>query len=551
MMLFGREITGNIDGAQFSREIERLLWHLGFEGVTNVDGAGDRGGDIVADRFGERYVLQCKYKSSGAVSEKAVQEVISGLQAYDGTHAVVVTNVTFTKSAEELAAQYRNLTGASIFLWGAHELEKLWRAPECQLKFGGTSLRPYQAEAYSAITHDLKINGSALLILATGLGKTVVAGNCIEWFLSRNPGARVLVVAHAIELVNQLERALWKHLDKLTPTQQLTGDSKPHELSGVTCATVATALKYVENGYKPDFIFVDEAHHVGEKSQFVELLAAAPQAMSLGVTATPWRGDQFDIETVFGKASYKLGIEEGMQLGFLCDVDYKVYLDNIDWEFVREISNEQLSIADLNSRLFLPQRDERIRDELLSVWNSVSDPRAIVFCQTVEHAKRMHAELSRVQQWSNAQIVHSDMHKRDRQINLMDFRSGKCSLLIAVDVLNEGVDVPDVNVVCFARVTHSRRIFVQQLGRGLRLSPDKKQVVVLDFVSDLRRVASLLQLRRNISSEPEEVHLPSNHRIEFENANAESLMTEWLKDAASVETANEQARLNFLGSLTE
>ena len=88
------------------------------------------------------------------------------------------------------------------------------------------------------------------------------------------------------------------------------------------------------------------------------------------------------------------------------------------------------------------------------------------------------------------------MNPVERNRLLWDFADGRIGILCAMDVLNEGVDVPDVNLVVFQRVTHSRRIFVQQLGRGLRLAEGKDKVIVLDFVSDVRRFAAGLELQR-------------------------------------------------------
>ena len=108
---------------------------------------------------------------------------------------------------------------------------------------------------------------------------------------------------------------------------------------------------------------------------------------------------------------------------------------------------------------------------------------------------------SRVPQMKGAEAVHAELDRRDRQLRLMRFRSGETPVITAVDILNEGVDVPDVNIICFARVTHSRRIFVQQLGRGLRLREGKSHVETLDFVSDIRRVAAVLNLREQVAAD--------------------------------------------------
>ena len=542
--MFNRPDNADLDGPAFARNVERLLWHLGYVSVTNVDGAGDKGADIVADRDGERWVFQCKERRTTAVTEAAVEEVLGALREYDATRAVVATNSTFTTNARATAARINQLTGVSIGLWNATDINDLWRDDLCAERFSKPELRPYQVDAYSAIIHDLQAHRKALLVLATGLGKTVVAGTCIEWFLDRQPDACILVVTEAKELIRQLERAMWRHLSKFIPTQQLTGDEKPQYLKGVTCGTTRTVITHVRNGWRPDLVFIDEAHHVGEDNQLAELLRLCDGAIALGATATPWRGDQTNIERHFNGVSYRLGIEEGMRLGFLCDVRYKVFVDNVDWDFVRAASKKRYSIRELNSSLFLPQRDEQIRDELLSAWNSTRNPRAIVFCQSIDHAERMKAVLAGVPAWQRAGMLHNGIPKRHQQLTMMRFRRGEIPLLIAVDILNEGVDVPDVNIVCFTRITHSRRIFVQQLGRGLRLSPGKDYVTVLDFVSDVRRIAATVKLKRSTVQEIDEVYLPSSHSITFADANVESLMQEWLLDAADLDTAAEEAMLN-------
>jgi superfamily II DNA or RNA helicase len=236
-----------------------------------------------------------------------------------------------------------------------------------------------------------------------------------------------------------------------------------------------------------------------------------------------------------------------MNLGYLAEVRYRLFADNIDWDFVRGASEHSYTIKDLNAKLFLPERDEAIRDRLIGIWGSTPSPRAVVFCRTIEHADRMAEVLGQVPQWKGAEAVHTRMDRRERQLRLMRFRSGEIPILTAVDILNEGVDVPDLNILCFARVTHSRRIFVQQLGRGLRLRPGKKHVEVLDFVSDIRRVAAILNLSGQVATdEIETLRLAQRGTtFEFSDQRAENLMREWIKDAASLETALDEARLQF------
>lgn len=542
--IFGVDLQG-IGPPAFNRLIERLLWHLAFKEVSNIDGSGDGGADVIGVRNGDRWVFQAKSKRSTPVDAGAVDELLSGLQNFEGNRGAVVTNGRFSRHAVDRSQQLGRATGVEIGLWGGTELAQLFEDEQCLLRFSTPDLRPYQVEAFQAAQYDLEKRNSAFLVLATGLGKTVIAGTVIDWFLSRQPDAQVLVLAHTRDLVDQLERALWRHLPKDIPTQQLQGSEKPEYLPGVTVATVQTAVTYVRHGFRPDFIFIDEAHHTGEGTLFAEILNLCPDAMRLGATATPWRGDEFDVANFFGEPSYKIGIEEGMRLGYLVDVDYRLYVDNVDWSFVSEASEYSYSVGELNQKLFLPQRDERIRDELFEVWLRTVSPRAIVFCQTIDHAERLLQILQGVPAWRRAAALHDRMSKRDQKTNLSKFRLGDIPLLVAVDILNEGVDVPDVNIVCFARVTHSRRIFIQQLGRGLRLSPGKTHVSVLDFVSDLKRVKAAMDLRSQVTGDVEDLMLPSSHSITFNDSKVEDLLTEWLFDAASLETAADEVRLNF------
>ncbi len=107
-------------------------------------------------------------------------------------------------------------------------------------------------------------------------------------------------------------------------------------------------------------------------------------------------------------------------------------------------------------------------------------------------------------------------------------------MLVTVDLFNEGVDVPDVDMIVFMRVTHSRRIFVQQLGRGLRISPTKQKVIVLDFVSDLRRVAEVVELDSAVrGGEIERLGL-GVHLVGFSDESAGSFLREWMLDQASL-----------------
>lgn len=538
-----------LDGgpAGLTHATERALWHLGFSDVRVVDGAGDGGADLLAVRSREQWVFQCKWSSRGPIGREGVDDIERARTRYRADRSVLITNTGLNRTAVERRDALASV-GIEVTVWDGPTLREIWermpdRIPETY------ELRPYQRAAADAIEKDLARHSTALLILATGLGKTVVGGETIRRHLERNPGTSVLVAAHMKDLVQQLERALWRHLDKSTPTRLVTGDSKPKALDGVLVGTVESVLGVTRGGWRPTLVMIDETHHVGENGRFAELLDLCGDAARFGVTATPWRGDKFDITARFGPPSFSMSIAEGMAAGYLSAVDYRLFVDNVNWEAVREASEHGYSVKELNRTLFLPQRDEEIIERLREAWRETKEPRAILFCQTIAHAEHMAALLAAADQaWGRASFLHSGLSRQRRQILLNEFRLGRVPIITCVDVFNEGVDVPDVNLIAFLRVTHSRRIFVQQLGRGLRLSPGKRALKVLDFVTDIRRVAATLDLRRALEAAEREVMTrlpPPTSRIEFDDATVGSLLDHWIQDAASLETAADEVKLQF------
>jgi len=380
-----------VDGGprRFTRQVERLLAQAGFTDVVNVDGSGDKGRDILAVRDRRLWVVQCKWQARGVLPRAGVDEVAEAYDHYRANQAVVVTNVRPGPSAVRRAQDLARV-GHGVAFWDGRDLTDLWLATDDPPQ---VRLRDYQRLAADRVCDALQRRGRALLVLATGLGKTVVGGEVIARHVADRPGLDVLVVAHTKELVNQLERALWRHLPKTVKTQVLTGDEKPRDLGGVTCATTLSALGAVQRGYRPGLVMVDETHHVAEEGGYDTLLGELDGARQFGVTATPWRGDSYDIEHRFGPAVLKVGIEDGMRLGYLARVDYRLFVDDLDWHAVRDASRHGYSIKELNAKLFLPQRDEAVRDELETVWSATPEPRGIVFCRTIEHAEHMAALL--------------------------------------------------------------------------------------------------------------------------------------------------------------
>jgi superfamily II DNA or RNA helicase len=287
----------------------------------------------------------------------------------------------------------------------------------------------------------------------------------------------------------------------------------------------------------------------------------------IGLTATPWRPDDADLQEYFGEPLVCVDLVAGLRKGFLTNVDYRMFTDNINWEALGELKGRRFSPRAINRTLFINQWDDAVVYALQAAWKEQKKPRAIVFCGTIDHALTMRDKINGLGFCSAAAVYSRPVAGRamapyERNRILSDFHDGTVDVVCAVDIFNEGVDVPDVNIIVFQRVTHSRRIFIQQLGRGLRLAPGKEKVIVLDFVSDIRRFAAGLDLKDKLEaagdgarSGPVRVHLPNKvafRRVGEEDPKTESFLRQWLEDVAAVEAAGEDVSvLKFPPSLPE
>ena len=422
--------------------------------------------------------------------------------------------------------------------------------------------RPYQETAIQRLKEQFN-SGSArrgMIVMATGLGKTRVMCEFIRR-VNVDTETKILVITHANDLVYQLERAFWPFMRASQESIVWNGMEKQTidtlANADFIFACLNTVANYVKGGGSlPDFdiIFVDECHHAGDEGMYPHILGdisagTSGGAFLVGVTATPWRPDEYDLKQTFGETLLSMDLVAGLRGGFLCNIDYRMYTTNLDWSKFSgkqsEVRNKKISPKGINRTFFVSEWDDGVVDEFQKAWAEQKSPRAIVFCGTINHAKMMRDKIN-ARQFCRADAVFStaggyerqEIYKRNRIIS--DFHAGKVQVVCCVDIFNEGIDVPDVNIVVFQRVTHSRRIFIQQLGRGLRLAEGKSKVIVLDFVSDVRRFAVGLELKNAIQGMPVKL----NHKVEFHrygeiDEHAESFLQEWLQDIAAVEDMDE------------
>ena len=393
-------------------------------------------------------------------------------------------------------------------------------------------LRPYQQNAAEKFREGLTDTKRAQIVMATGLGKTVVMAEVVADMYRDSiiPDNRVLVLADKRELVRQLQFGFWHQLPKWIPTHMLSSGETPSFYDGITFATVQSVIGRIDELPSFGLVLVDEAHHVGSAS-FRNAIESLDPPMIGGVTATPWRGDGFDIDDMLGPPLVQLGISDGLREKYLCEVEYMLLADDLDWNEVQAASRHSYSIKQLNNLLLIPTRDDVAARHVCEVFQNEKRRGGIVFCSSIQHAESFSGTLRSY--GLTAEAVSSRQPARERDRYMAMFRRGDINILTSVDMFNEGIDVPDVDLVVFMRTTHSRRIFVQQIGRGLRLSPGKDKVIVMDFVSDLKRIAEVVSLEK-ASLGPVETLPLGPKLINFRNASAGSYMVEWMKDQADL-----------------
>ena len=513
----------------FERDVARLLVCNGFDDVRVVGGSGDRGADVIGVKGDQLWVIQCKYTSASCPPPSAVDEVGEAARFY-GAGRIFVASSRIAGPGTLAAIQRWRALGIEIEILQPRDLLALaTRCPEYAPS--RRDLRDYQDEAVTRFIAALRETGRGQVVLATGLGKTVVMAEALAQMFRDEaiPYGRALILAGTRELVSQLHYAFWDQIPKWIATHELIGGETPSYWDGVTFATIQSAASRID--HLPEFgaVLIDEAHHVGSET-FRSVIGRLSNAMIGGVTATPWRGDRYDIDHLLGPAVISIGIAEGLQRGFLCEADYRMLADNIDWESVRSLSHQRYSLSQLNKLLLLPTRDEEAAKSIRETFLAENRRAAIVFCSSVAHAKSFASTLRLFD--FRVESMTGDMDPRERDRTMASFRSGGLDAVTTRDLFNEGVDVPDVDMIVFMRVTHSRRIFVQQLGRGLRVAASKDKVVVMDFVSDLRRIAEVVNLKNASGGEVERLHLPGV--VQFRDEGAGSFMRDWMRDQADL-----------------
>lgn len=360
---------------------------------------------------------------------------------------------------------------------------------ETPVQLSGLRVEPYpyqrvMLEALDAerTVHDRHKN---LLVAATGTGKTVVAALDYRGLCEQaDSQPSLLFIAHRKEILKQSLRTFREVLADPNFGELLVGNEKPKQWKHVFASIQSLNNNADLQNLSPEHfqvVIVDEFHHAAASTYSRLLEWLKPQEL-LGLTATPERADGASILHYFDyRTAYELRLWDAMRLQLLVPMHYFGINDETDLSHVAvkrgdydisNLSKALIEAGDKRTRLILQQLERYVAD--------LRDLKAFGFCVDVNHARFM-AESFRTHGLA-AESIDGSTNPSEREAAIHKLRTGEIKVLFSVEVFNEGVDVPEVNTVLLLRPTKSATIFLQQIGRGLRLSKTKDACTVLDFI---------------------------------------------------------------------
>ena len=376
-----------------------------------------------------------------------------------------------TELTHEWVDSYRSRRRPSVRMSGG---ESVTAPPDETLSI--PEPHPIQKSALEALNRSRESGEVAgLIVLATGLGKTWLSAFDSQGF------KRVLFVAHRDEILSQAMHTF----QRIRPQDHLgfyTGSEK-HERAAVLFASIQTLGRQPHLNRFPadhfDYIVVDEFHHASAAT-YRRLLRHFRPRYLLGLTATPERSDGADLlDLCGGNLVFRCDLGEGIRQGLLASFDYYGVPDEVDYTNIPWRSN-RFSEEELTTAVSTIARAENAFAQLAMRGGR----RALAFCVSHRHADFM-AEFLR-SRGKRAVAVHSGPSSAPRVSSLEQLQSGDLDVVCAVDMFNEGVDLPDLDTVLMLRPTESKVLWLQQFGRGLRKTEKPKKLSVIDYIGNHR-----------------------------------------------------------------
>lgn len=428
-----------------------------------------------------------------------------------------VENPHIIKTALATFEMYWNSSNFEDFrLGGIEKFNKeihrnIFRDTSNEVIYRHFTLLPHQKQILDKLRverEELK-NFKNLVVAATGTGKTVISAFDYQEFRRIHSRSRILFTAHREEILRQSLNTYRSVLGDANFGTLWVGNCRPQDESEYENLFVSISMlnSRFEDFFEKlgtdfyDYIVIDEAHH-SQAESYRKLFAHFVPQLLIGLTATPERMDGRDLRPDFGgRISAEIRLPQALQAGLLTPFQYLCVTDSTDLSDDALWNGQKYNIERLADKLCSKERAGYIVEALHKYLANEYMCRALCFCVNKRHADFMAEQLSLY--GFNAQSLTSDTPSDKRKQLAKELREGAIHYLCVVDIFNEGVDIPEVDTVLFLRPTESLTIFLQQLGRGLRLSVGKTELTVLDFVAQSNRKYDFASRFRALMLNPE------------------------------------------------
>ena len=315
-------------------------------------------------------------------------------------------------------------------------------------------LRPYQQECVNAIDNMQK--GTALVSMATGLGKTVV-------FSHIKRRGKVLIISHREELVHQPI----KYSDCSCGVEQGNEHSNGEEVVSASVQSLIKRLDKFSADYF-DMIITDEAHHAAAPS-YKKIYEHFSPRIHIGFTATPNRGDKVRLDDVFEKIIFERDLKWGIKQGYLTDINCIRVNVSYDLRAVKRKMGD-FAVNDLDKAV----NTDRSNKEVAEIYRRYAKGQTLIFATSVEHAHNIASHIS------GAVVVSQKTPNRKQIID--DFTARKIPCIVNCMIFTEGTDIPLIETIIIARPTQNPSLYTQMVGRGLRKYEGKKHLTLIDCV---------------------------------------------------------------------
>jgi len=419
---------------------------------------------------------------------------------------VKVTMKDLPETIDKIAATFESYWNSNEFeYYSEDQKERLARALNAEKYFGTNNAEvytmdiapySYQQEILDKLEAERAVRGYTrnLVVAATGTGKTVISALDYKRFRKQNPDkpCRLLFVAHREEILKQSMYTFRAVLKDANFGEMFMGSYKPESIDNLfisiqTFNSQDFTAKTMPEFY--DYIIVDEFHHAAAPT-YQKLLAYYQPRILLGLTATPERMDGKSVLPYFNnRIAAEIRLPEAIDRKLLCPFQYfgvtdTVDLDTLKWSAGGYDKGELSKIYTLSGAM-ANRRADLVVSALLKYVTDIDDVKGLGFCVSIEHAEFMCRYFNEHHIPSMFLTGHSP--EEERKTAKQRLVAGEVRFIFVVDIYNEGVDIPEVNTVLFLRPTESLTVFLQQLGRGLRLAEDKECLTVLDFIGQANK----------------------------------------------------------------